>query len=499
MSLGCYLEFINRSFNSITVSAIIRDQGQWEKGSGRPDTSYNNKKISYYESNDMEMNEFLTDCNGEFFFEIQVENENGTTEKQRVTFEPNNIYFNLKQGRKSEVRRNVYYFVEKGFFVRVSRGKELLSIDKSKNKNNKNNDKSKDKNKNYKGMFKVEVFSCSQRRMAVVTDSHLSNDNVVECHSFVDKIAQIKNRPDFIVMCGDLTANNYSDEKKIVEKDLIGELEARNFSVCEGLGNHDVRHFHFDGNMINYVKNRKRDSEGKLEGYFKDTYEKLHYHWEYKLYKDDHCIVVNCFMLNLVPGLGILGQVEEYEDKDNNKKEKSKEIKKVEKDERNPFHSLDFLNAYLSKYNASNISYKDKNDKARHVVLLFFHINYESENAGTAGYGPERWWPYYERRDFDKVVKNYKDCRIIGTFFGHQHSEDTRIETLKSPDKDFGLTGFKVGAFLKNTTFLDLELEKENGEYMLKGAIKYMKTDDISQEINRYRTINNFSINFNDL
>lgn len=483
MSLGCYLEFINRSFNSITVNAIIRDQGQWEKGSGRPNTSYNNKKISYYESHDMEMNEFLTDCNGEFFFEIQVENENGTTEKQRVTFGPDNVYFNLKEGRKSEVRRNVYYFVEKGFFVRVSRGKELHSIDKSKD----------NKNKNYKGMFKVEVFSCSQRRLAVVTDPHLCKDNIEECHVFVDKIAEIKNRPDFIVMCGDLTGNNYPDEKKIVEKDLIGELEARNFSVCEGLGNHDVRHYNFDGNMTSYVKNRKRNSEGKLEGYFKDNFEKLHYHWEFKLYKDDYCIIVNCFMLNLVPGFGTLGEVKEY----NGKKKKDK----VEKDERNPFHSLDFLNEHLSKYANINKSYRDKNDKVRHVALLFFHINYESESAGTDGFGPERWWPYYERRDFGKVIDDYKGCRVIGTFFGHHHSRNTRIETLKSPEpyKNYDLKGFKVGAYLTNTTFLDLGLEKENGKYILNGSIKYMSTNNIAQEISNYSTIKDFSINFNDL
>ena len=107
MSLGCYLEFINRSFKSIIVNVNIREAKQWEKNSDSPDIVYNNRKIYDYDSSDMEMNEFLTDCNGEFFFEIEVEDENGTTERQRVVSDSKTPYFNLKEGRQSKVRRSV--------------------------------------------------------------------------------------------------------------------------------------------------------------------------------------------------------------------------------------------------------------------------------------------------------------------------------------------------------------------------------------------------------
>lgn len=128
MSLGCYLEFINRSFKSIIVNVNIREAKQWEKNSDSPDIVYNNRKIYDYDSSDMEMNEFLTDCNGEFNFEIEVEDENGITKKQEVMPGSGVKFFNLKEGRQSNVRRSVYYFVDKGFFVRVSRGKKLRRI-----------------------------------------------------------------------------------------------------------------------------------------------------------------------------------------------------------------------------------------------------------------------------------------------------------------------------------------------------------------------------------
>ena len=483
MSLGCYLEFINRSFKSITVNAIIRDVKQWEKNDSRPDIAYNNRNICDYTSSDMEMNQFLTDCNGEFYFDIEVEDENGTTEKQKVF--PKTGYFNLKEGRQNTVRRDVYTFVNEGFFVRVSRGKKLRRIG--------------NEHINYgveKGIFKVEVFSCSQRRLAIVADSHLCEDNKKECEDFVDKIVRIQNRPDFIVMCGDLTGNNYPAEKEIVEKDLIEELEARNFSVCEGLGNHDVRHFHFDGGMMDYVKKRKRESDGKLDSYYKDDKKKLHYHWEFQLCKDEYQILVNCFMLNLVPGYGELGQVEDY-----NGKKKSKDAKKAEQDERNPFYSLEYLRKYLEMYVSSNEKYRTCDYKTRYVTLLFFHINYESESAGTDGFGPERWWPYTGRRSFGGVIENNKTCQVIGTFFGHKHSSSTVIETLKAPDIDwkFNLKGFKVASFLTNVTFLDLELVKEKGECILKGSVKYLKTKDIDKKLSSSKKVNEFSFNFNDL
>ncbi|WP_373155452.1 metallophosphoesterase family protein [Bacteroides cellulosilyticus] len=158
----------------------------------------------------------------------------------------------------------------------------------------------------------MEVFSSSQRRLAILTDPHLDDNNKHECTAFLDAIVKLQNRPDFIVVCGDLTANNKSDERKLVENNLIGGLETRNFSVCEGLGNHDVRHFTFDGGMTDYVKNRKREADGKLINYDKDKIKKLHYRWDFLLSKDDYSINVYCFMLNLVPGYGELLQVKEY-------------------------------------------------------------------------------------------------------------------------------------------------------------------------------------------
>lgn len=484
MSLGCYLEFINRSFKSIIVNVNIREAKQWEKNSDSPDIVYNNRKIYDYDSSDMEMNELLTDCHGEFNFEIEVEDENGITKKQEVMPGSGVKFFNLKEGRQSNVRRSVYYFVDKGFFVRVSRGKKLRRIGYE--------------HIDYgveKGIFKVEVFSCSQKRLAVVADSHLCDDNKAECNDFVDKIVKIQNRPDFIVMCGDLTGNNYPAEKKIVEKDLIEELEARNFSVCEGLGNHDVRHFNFDGGMMNYIKNRDRSADGKLDGYYKDDKKKLHYHWEFHLCKDEYMVIVNCFMLNLVPGYGELGQVEEY-----NGKKKSKDAIKVEKDERNPFYSLEYLKTHLEGYAEANRGMKNCGT-VRHVTLLFFHINYESESAGTDGLGPERWWPYSGRGAFGKVIDNNKMCRVIGTFFGHKHDLSTSIETLKTPETDwnYDLKGFKVASYLTNVTFLDLELVKEKGECVLKGSVNYLKTKDIDKKLSGCRKVDEFSFNFNDL
>ncbi|WP_455667587.1 metallophosphoesterase family protein [Phocaeicola sp.] len=485
MSLGCYLEFINRSFKSITVSAYIYKKDQWDKNGGRPDTSYDNKKIQYYESNDMEMKEFLTNCDGEFFFYIQVEKENGTTEKQRL---PDKGYFNLNEGRKSTVRRDVYNFVHLGFFVQISRGKDLRRI----------GDEQTDYGNN-KGIFKVEVFSCSQKRLAIITDPHLCEDNRSECNDFKEAIVKLQKRPDFIVMCGDLTGNNYSNEKKIVEHDLIKELEARNFSVCEGLGNHDVRHFTFDGDMMGYIKKRNRCSDGKLSDYFKDQKSNLHYHWAFNLCNGDYCLKVHCFMLNLVPGYRELGQVTSYTDPDGNFKEKSKDVIKVEKDERNPFYSLDFFETQLSTYAQENKKEIQHETKKRNVALVFFHINYESENAGLDGYGPERWWPFSAREDFARVINNNKECKVIGSFFGHNHGTQTRIETLDVNGSLPKPEGFKVAAFLTNTTFLDLEFIEENKEYILKGSVKYLKTNNIGKDIDSLKAIKEFAFNFNDL
>ena len=486
MSLGCYLEFINRSFKSITVKAYIRDSKQWDKNGGRPDTSYNNKTIQYYESNDMEMKEYLPSaCDGEFFFEIEVVNEKGRTGKHRI---PNSGYLNLNKGRKSNVERTSYDFVEDDFFVLISTGKKLRRI------GHENTDYG-----NEKGIFKVEVFSYSQKRLAIVTDPHLCEDNENESKTFKDQIVKLQNRPDYIVMCGDLTSNNYSADKKIVEK-LINDLETKNFSVCEGLGNHDVRHFSFDGDMTNYVKKRKRSSEGKLNGYQKDSIKDLHYHWSFFLYKDDYRLNVHCLMLNLVPGYNEISQVTSYTDPATGKtKTKEKDIQKVEKDERNPVYSLNFLEQMLRIYAEENKKAKEQKMNYRHVVLLFFHINYESENAGTDGFGPERWWPYSEREKYAQIMDRFKECQVVGAFFGHNHGESTREETLEVSKISPKPKGFKVAAFLKNTTFLDLELKKENEQCVLKGSIKYLKTEKIDKEITNFNTVKEFSYNFDDL
>ena len=114
-------------------------------------------------------------------------------------------------------------------------------------------------------------------------------------------------------------------------------------------------------------------------------------------------------MLNLVPGYDELLQVKEY-----GNKKKSKDVIKVEKDERNPFSSLNYLQPYLKNCNNINIDNKVRNYNTRNVVLLFFHINYESDNVGSDGLGPERWWPYNQRECFSYVINQYEKCKVIG-------------------------------------------------------------------------------------
>jgi len=73
MSKECYLEFVNRSFKSITVKVQVNSQDEWDDKKGKkPDAYFNNKKINFFDWNEM----YMKHNYGYFRFTIKVEYEN---------------------------------------------------------------------------------------------------------------------------------------------------------------------------------------------------------------------------------------------------------------------------------------------------------------------------------------------------------------------------------------------------------------------------------------
>ena len=493
MSKECYLEFVNRSFKSITVKVQVNSQDEWDDKKGKkPDAYFNNKKINFFDWNEM----YMKHNYGYFRFTIKVEYENDKN-SEAVYLPSEDNFFHMEEGLSSTTKRDRYYFKDYGFFVLVSRGNNLRRIG--------------DENTDYgnsKGIFKVEVFSCSKRRLGIISDLHLFKyETDVLCKKFTDQIVKIQNRPELIAICGDLTANSRGNEKKLIDK-FIENLEARNFPVCEGFGNHDVQQYTTASDIVKYVEKRTRQSDNKLEGYLISN-SKLHYQWQVQLATANYIVNVHCIMLNNVPGKGTIecSDVITKKEVDEDKNIKYVAVSRSKKDmkegiyERNPYDSLSFLYPLLNNYKLINEKYKADKMKIREVALLFFHINYNSESLEEAV--PERWWPYDSRNDFIKTLRDNKGCEVITSFFGHAHSSTTSKETLTSIDSGEeikGPVGIRVATGLNYTSFADVALIEKDTDCTLEIKVNYTQTTDITQQdnfiVNKTITI---SRKFNDL
>ncbi|MDR2916041.1 MAG: metallophosphoesterase [Tannerella sp.] len=318
MSLGCYLEVINRSFSKIIVTADIADKKQWENpDSGNPASALKNRTIDYYSSDDMEMNNVVIGTTkGYFSIQFNIVDENN--EKSPLYY--CDLLPNLNEGREKPVRRNYIpvFVISKDnkkittndVVVLVSRGRELRRI--------------KAPEIDYgssKGIYKIEIFRGSEMRFGVMADIHLGSGTTTSKRDlrddFTNSILKLQNRPRFIAICGDITNNcrKFEPDELTYIKKFTAQLEQQNIPVAEGVGNHDNLTFFNHANVLSFIKERNKDREkdnGKgniLDNFSYDSKGKnvkdpseLHYRWSMPLYLEDKKLNIHFFQVNNVPG-----------------------------------------------------------------------------------------------------------------------------------------------------------------------------------------------------
>ena len=297
-------------------------------------------------------------------------------------------------------------------------------------------------------------------RFAVIADTHFKNDKSdkdlkISIDNFVKSIKNLDPKPQFLVMCGDLTHYNkggvgdHSQEYWL--KYFIDEVENRGIPVYEGLGNHDLMNIPTQANIADYIKkrNEKRAKEGyhefeysnqKTDYYYDNDGKKVKfpYHYTWKRYVNG--VGIRFFMLNNVPGYGeILSKAWEQCTK---KGEKPKGITKEEKYERDPKNSLGFFKRILEE--------KKNELKGDVFVNTFFHINFDAKED-------ERWWKKESQDQYVNVINENK-CKMLPSFFGHVHSGIER-EKLEN------LIGYRNGTGLNTIAIVDITKNKDKLEY----------------------------------
>lgn len=457
MSQGAYLEFANRAFDKVDVTVDFCNKKDWEHG-----------KYPQWE------NPVLTEkC---YLSSTRLEMASGKVHgyfRVTITIDGKSENFGSKEFDLNDATngtRNCSYYYSGGIndcviLVTYGRGLDTLGGEKMKNK---------------RGCYRFEIFRASKRRIAVMTDYHYGckeNGNTGNQINVVNEINRLRDRPEFLVMTGDLLHNPTKLEDRDIWKNFIDPLELKNIPVADGFGNHDLWTGVGAENVKKDIKkrNKTRKSDWKLFGYSDSENKKTcdndgyHYRWRIDLQKrmangemkQKH---IECIMLNNVPGETNVDDIGKKGDK---------KVDDSQKEGTWSFDSLGFLERSLSKLDCPSAR-KDT------ILLLFFHINYESESMENTN-AFYRWWPREARGKYNDILK---ECKLPNcAFFGHIHNEKMFHEELHMDScETTGLKGYRCAVSKTNRylNVIDLELVEENGECKLRMTTKYGKTADLT-------------------
>ena len=453
MSQGAYIEVANRAFDKVEAKVEYIDNKEWDHNNPSPWNSPTLTPKEYKYSLHLEMSSGFV--HGHFRMTITI---NGKSENF------NSRVFDLNDATSGTRKWSYYSSVIDDCLILITYGRGLDSL---------NGDKMEHK----RGCYRFEIFRYSKRRIAVITDYHHGytddnhHDNKGPQTDVVEQINLLRNRPSFVVMPGDLLHNPTEHDGNDIWKDFINPLELKNIPVADGFGNHDLWEGAGAINVKGHVKDRNKDRQKAWKGAFgyddsdnrkKNKNDGYHYSWEVILHKHiegkKYEKRVVCIMLNNVPG---------------------KVNEDAPFDDKHPkgtwsYDSLNYLESRLSRLPRSYY-----NDEV--IVLLFFHINYESERMDKDPSHYYRWWSQEARVAYDNVMGNYNLPNRA--FFGHTHKEEMSSEILHlDKNKPTEWKGYlcAISIYERYLNVIDLELVEVDGKCKLKLSLSYGKTADLS-------------------
>lgn len=451
MSQGAYLEFANRAFDRVDVRVDFVEIKDWEHGKWPKWSNPVLTKNCYLSSTQLEMASGIV--HGRFRVTITID---GKSENL------NSRVFDLNDAT-SGTRNSTYYcsMVIDDCVILVTYGRGLDSLCNVKMEKK-------------RGCYRFEMFRASKHRIGVMSDYHYGcaeNGNTGDQRHVAEEINKLRNRPEFLVMTGDLLHNPTKSKDNDIWKNFIDPLELKNIPVADGFGNHDLWTGVGAKDVKKKIENRNdmRRKEWNAFGYDdkcnvkKENNKGYHYAWKILLQKkmsngDLKQKFVECIMLNNVPGDHNVNDIKDTD---------SSHIKGTW-----CYDSLDFLSNYLKSFAGSG-----PQDR---IVLLFFHINYESERLEDKDCY-YRWWPKEAREKYKNLLESYKfpNC----AFFGHDHGQRMVKEELHLDlDELTGLNGYRcaVSKTERYLNVIDLELVEVNGECKLRMTTSYGKTADLT-------------------
>ena len=442
---GCYLEIINRAFDSINVTCTNSNNNDWESKKS-PQDLYNNKVLDkdlYYDTKDAEM-DGITNYDGKFSIEISINNKKCCQS------------FNLKDGRNNITTRKRIIKKECDCMLFVTMGHSVKRF-ASKNKDNSD-----------MGVFRIEVFSLSKRRFGIIADYHLNDERTNYPKKFITHLKDVRYAPEFIAVCGDLVDNStkMQQDQKFASYFTI-PFEDENFMIAEGFGNHDIWIGTGGTDMPRFIEGRnvergkEKETENKLNEFSADNitnYPNRHYTWttilEKTIEEKTKKMKIHFFMLNNLPGYEGIAECKDADMDDSQKNGNS------------PYESLKFLENTLAKI--------DTTDGFKHVAILFFHLNH---NISTD------WWSDKSKKDYRTVCFNSK-IKVLASFFGHKHDHITKYESMIGKvdnGQDYTIHGVKCATnnsceYDNYITFVDTEIT-DYGK--LEMRVAYIKGDDL--------------------
>ncbi len=449
MSVGCYLEIVNRAFSEVNVTFVATNANDWEnnKFPSIHNKEYTLNETKYYRSNNLEIGSNLSP-HGCFYLEFKIEKDNIKTS-----------ILKLEEGRGSGIQSDYLKFKDADCILLLTRGKTLERIDNMKKDGN-------------KGCFRVELFRLSKRRFGVMNDYHFGHEEYGTTGrqtKDVEQICKLRNRPEFIVMPGDLLAvttppnNNKNpfawDDYRDIWDNFINPLERKGIFVADGFGNHDLYTGTFSKDVKEEIKSRNKDRKinwkfmnfAGSKDYKSNNNDNYHYRWYIELCNTQKKVLVVFFMLNNLPA--------------NSNRKDPGDSDSSHEEGTYAYGALDFLKDSLDQAFIEN-----KNSYDAIVGILCHHINYNADN---------RWWTDNDKKLLKKVLDKSK-TPVIFSVFGHAHHEDIQEEFLKVEGKQSYL-GYRCACSIwhRHLNLFDLELTSEGN---IKLTSYYQRTDMLQSD-----------------
>jgi len=440
-----WIEVVNNTTSKVKVKSEARGNG-WDKDA-RPDKNFNGKDI-YSNNRHTEEEKIESNKKQDSLFTMTFEVEDGNN--TNIILPETNMRNSLEIDGNEE---NLIYS-SKLYDVTRTIG-EKVKIQKKQ-------DGKETTEHACRFTIKKSEQSKESLRFVVISDTHFRNnkkDKDIESYinDFASSMGDLKPKPEFLVICGDLTNDNnggYMDYSQQTWLDrFINKIEKEvGITVYEGFGNHDLNDINTGANIAGYVEKRNKErakkgcNEFEYSNHDDDDFPNSPFHYTWKMYVRG--VGIRFFMLNNVPGYGeILSEAWE--------KGESDKIYKEEKYERDPKGSLNYLERILI----------DKNNDIYGTTFVntFFHINFDSGDEG------ERWWQDSSKKDYVSVVK---DCKLLPSFFGHKHSGTGPNQTVEEQLLNSGIYGYRCrctggrGAKYYNLVELSIENDSEKGDIL---------------------------------